>query len=130
MTRRVVITGMGTVNALSCDLQAFWRALCAGRSGVGPIEQLDTTAFKVKFGGEVKGFTPEDVIEPKTARADWLPAVGLDAPPRGNGVAVTLMNDKGEPLAALIAGKSEDIGDPSGAIGLFVRKPDREPEHP
>jgi 3-oxoacyl-[acyl-carrier-protein] synthase II len=68
MTRRVVITGMGTVNALSCDLQAFWRALCAGRSGVGPIEQFDTSAFKVRFGGEVKGFTPEDVLEPKTAR--------------------------------------------------------------
>ena len=31
MTRRVVITGMGTVNSLACDLQAFWRALSAGR---------------------------------------------------------------------------------------------------
>jgi len=68
MTRRVVITGMGTVNALSCDLQAFWRALCAGKSGVGPIEQFDTKDFRVHFGGEVKHFHPEDVIEPKTAR--------------------------------------------------------------
>jgi len=68
MTRRVVITGMGTVNALSCDLQAFWRALCAGKSGVGPIEQFDTKGFRVHFGGEVKHFHPEDVIEPKTAR--------------------------------------------------------------
>ena len=68
MTRRVVITGMGTVNALSCDLQAFWRALCAGRSGVGRIEQFDTKDFRVHFGGEVKGFSPEDVIESKTAR--------------------------------------------------------------
>jgi 3-oxoacyl-[acyl-carrier-protein] synthase II len=68
MTRRVVITGMGTVNALSGDLQAFWRALCAGRSGIGPIEQFDTTDFRVHFGGEVKGFSAEDVIEPKAAR--------------------------------------------------------------
>jgi 3-oxoacyl-[acyl-carrier-protein] synthase II len=68
MTRRVVITGMGTVNSLSCDVQGFWRALCAGRSGVGPIELFDTTAFRVHFGGEVKGFHPEDVLEPKAAR--------------------------------------------------------------
>jgi hypothetical protein len=63
-------------------------------------------------------------VEPKTARADWLPAVGLGAPPKGNGVEIALLNDKGETLAALILGKSEDIGDPGGAIGLFVRKPD------
>jgi 3-oxoacyl-[acyl-carrier-protein] synthase II len=68
MTRRVVITGMGTVNALSSDLHAFWRALCAGKSGVGPIEQFDTKDFRVHFGGEVKGFSPEDLIEPKAAR--------------------------------------------------------------
>ena len=42
MTRRVVITGMGTVNSLSLDVSAFWDALCAGRSGVGTIEQFDT----------------------------------------------------------------------------------------
>ena len=69
MTRRVVITGMGTVNALSCDLQAFWRALCAGKSGVTPIEQFDTKDFRVHFGGEVKHFHPEDVIEPRPLAA-------------------------------------------------------------
>ena len=59
MTRRVVITGMGTVNPLSFDVQKYWDALCAGRSGVGTIEQFDTTRHKVHFGGEVKGFDPE-----------------------------------------------------------------------
>ncbi len=68
MTRRVVITGMGTVNSLSCDLRGYWQALCAGRSGIGLIEQFDTSAFKVKFGGEVKHFQPEDAIEPRTAK--------------------------------------------------------------
>ena len=38
MTRRVIITGMGTVNSLSSDLGGFWRALCAGKSGIGLIE--------------------------------------------------------------------------------------------
>src|SRR5947209_20518773 len=68
MTRRVVITGMGTVNSLSADLKGFWEALLAGRSGVGLIEQFDTSAFKVKFGGEVKDFHPEQLLEPRTAR--------------------------------------------------------------
>jgi Domain of unknown function (DUF4340) len=72
----------------------------------------------------VVGFAALETIEPKTARPDWLQDVGLDAPPGGNGVAISLLSESGEPLAALIAGKSEDIGDPSGAIGLFVRKPD------
>jgi 3-oxoacyl-[acyl-carrier-protein] synthase II len=68
MTRRVVITGLGTVNSLSWEVREFWQALCAGRSGIGWIEQLDTTAFKVKFGGEVKNFNPDTVLDSKTAR--------------------------------------------------------------
>ena len=68
MTRRVVITGMGTVNSLSADLKGFWQALLAGRSGVGLIEQFDTSAFKVRFGGEVKNFDPEKFLDAKTAR--------------------------------------------------------------
>lgn len=68
MTRRVAITGMGTVNSISCQVEEFWHALCAGRNGIGLIEQIDTTAFKVKFGGEVKNFKPEEVIHPKVAR--------------------------------------------------------------
>src|SRR5947209_8542407 len=68
MTRRVVITGLGTVNSLSSDVPGLWRALLAGRSGIGLIEQFDTTAFKVHFGGEVKDFNPETVLDARTAR--------------------------------------------------------------
>jgi 3-oxoacyl-[acyl-carrier-protein] synthase II len=68
MTRRVVITGLGTVNPLALDVKGFWDGLCAGRSGIAPIQQLDTSAFKVKFGGEVKGFHPEALLDARTAR--------------------------------------------------------------
>ncbi|MBV9125316.1 MAG: beta-ketoacyl-ACP synthase II [Planctomycetes bacterium] len=68
MTRRVVITGLGTVNSLCSDLKGFHQALCAGRSGIGTIEQFDTSAFKVHFGGEVKNFDPEAVLDARTAR--------------------------------------------------------------
>jgi 3-oxoacyl-[acyl-carrier-protein] synthase II len=68
MTRRVVITGMGTINSLSSDLTKYWHGLLAGRSGVGLIEQFDTSAFKVRIGGEVKDFKPEQYLNPKAAR--------------------------------------------------------------
>jgi 3-oxoacyl-[acyl-carrier-protein] synthase II len=68
MTRRVVITGMGTVNPLANNLPDYWKSLCAGRSGIAPITLFDTTAFKVHFGGEVKGLDPTKFIDAKTAR--------------------------------------------------------------
>jgi 3-oxoacyl-[acyl-carrier-protein] synthase II len=68
MSRRVVITGLGTVNPLSCDVKEFWRSLCAGRNGITRIEQLDTAPFKVKFAGEVKNFHAEPTLHPKLVR--------------------------------------------------------------
>lgn len=68
MTRRVVITGLGTVNPLSSDVSAYWHALCAGRSGISLIGLFDTSAHKVKFAGEVKNFEPENILDPRTSR--------------------------------------------------------------
>ena len=51
-TRRVVITGMGVVTSLGETVDAFWDALCAGKSGIGPITRFDTTEFPRQFGGE------------------------------------------------------------------------------
>jgi 3-oxoacyl-[acyl-carrier-protein] synthase II len=66
--RRVVITGLGTVNPLGPNVPDYWRGLLAGSSGVAPITLFDTTAFKVRFGGEVKGFDPAPVVDPRAAR--------------------------------------------------------------
>jgi 3-oxoacyl-[acyl-carrier-protein] synthase II len=66
--RRAVITGLGTVNPLGGDVAAYWKGLCAGRSGIGPITQFDTSAFRVHFGGEVKDFDPKAYLDHKTAR--------------------------------------------------------------
>lgn len=70
------------------------------------------------------GLAALHTLEPKTARADWLHYVGLDAPPKGDGILITVSDDKGRVLASLVTGKSEDIGDSTGATGLFVRRPD------
>jgi 3-oxoacyl-[acyl-carrier-protein] synthase II len=68
MTRRVVITGVGTVNPLASDVREFWKGLCTGKNAIGPIEQMDTSPFKVQFGGEVKGFNPETELDSKVSR--------------------------------------------------------------
>ncbi len=68
MTRRVVITGMGVVTPLSNDVKSYWAALLAGKSGVGPIELIKVDQYKVRFGGEVKGFDAEKLLDARTAR--------------------------------------------------------------
>lgn len=66
--RRVVITGLGTVNPLGNDTAASWAAARAGRCGIGPITQFDTTGFKCTLAGEVKDFDPSAVIDRKEVR--------------------------------------------------------------
>jgi 3-oxoacyl-[acyl-carrier-protein] synthase II len=68
MTRRVVVTGLGTVNPLAHSVPDYWAGLLAGRSGVAPITLFDTSAFKVHFAGEVKNWTTEGKLEPKLAK--------------------------------------------------------------
>lgn len=68
MTRRVVVTGLGTVNPLAHNVPNYWAGLLAGHSGIAPITLFDTAAFKVKFAGEVKNWTTEGRIEPKLAK--------------------------------------------------------------
>jgi 3-oxoacyl-[acyl-carrier-protein] synthase II len=66
--RRVAITGLGTVNPIALNVPDYWRGLLAGTSGIAPITHFDTTAFKVKFGGEVKNFRPDPVIDARSVR--------------------------------------------------------------
>lgn len=64
-------------------------------------------------------------IEPRTARVDWLRYLDLNSPSTGGkGVLITLSDEKGNVLASLIAGKTQDNGDSSGLSDIFVRKPD------
>jgi 3-oxoacyl-[acyl-carrier-protein] synthase II len=62
---RVVITGIGLITPVGLTAAESWRALLAGRSGVGPITQFDCSAFRVRIAGEVKGWEPTRFIEKK-----------------------------------------------------------------
>lgn len=60
---RVVITGLGAVTPLGNNLETFWQALLAGKSGAAPISRFDPGKFKTKFACEVKNFDPLAIIE-------------------------------------------------------------------
>ncbi len=60
MKRRVVITGIGTINPLGNDLETTWKNAKAGKNGIDYIKRVDTGALDVKIAGEVKDF---DMVE-------------------------------------------------------------------
>ena len=62
MSRRIVITGMGTVNPVGNDVASFWDSLLAGRSGAGPITAYDASEQTVRIAAEVKGFDAEAIL--------------------------------------------------------------------
>ena len=66
--RRVVITGLGTLNPLGNNVPATWESVKAGRSGIGPITLFDATDYETRIAGEVKGFDPVAHFGRKEAR--------------------------------------------------------------
>ena len=106
--RRVVITGLGTVNPLGNNVADSWAAARAGKCGIGPITQFDTTDFKCKLAGEVKGFDPETVVDKKEVRkmarftllalgaaAEAIADSGLDTEAEGKNIGVILSSGIG-----------------------------------
>src|SRR5262249_52644706 len=63
--RRVVVTGMGTLNPLGKTVDEYWDGLVEGRSGAAPIEGFDATRLTTKFACEVRGFDPTDYMDRK-----------------------------------------------------------------
>src|SRR5262245_26663477 len=59
MKRRVVVTGLGCVTSLSCQVEDLWQRLLRGESGIHPLRILDTARFKVTFGGDVYDWDPD-----------------------------------------------------------------------
>lgn len=67
--KRIVITGMGTINPCGNTLQDFWDNLIHGNSGISNVNRFDTTDWKCTIGGEVKNFVPTNYdLHPKAAK--------------------------------------------------------------
>jgi 3-oxoacyl-[acyl-carrier-protein] synthase II len=61
----VAVTGVGLVSPLGIGNDENWRAIVAGKSGIGPITRFDASAFACRIAGEVKGFDPSLYVEKK-----------------------------------------------------------------
>lgn len=66
--KRVVVTGIGTINPLGNDSNTFWNNLVQGKSGASLIDRFDTTNYKSKFACQVKDFNPHNYMEKAEAR--------------------------------------------------------------
>ncbi|MCE1198913.1 MAG: beta-ketoacyl-ACP synthase II [Marinilabiliales bacterium] len=63
--KRVVVTGLGTINPLGKNIDEFWEGLRNGVSGAGPITRFDASKFKTHFACEIKNFDPNAYLNRK-----------------------------------------------------------------
>ena len=61
--KRVVVTGMGTINPLGKDVSEFWNNCLLGKSNVGPITRFDASKFRTQIASEIKDFHPEKYLD-------------------------------------------------------------------
>lgn len=66
--RRVVVTGMGMVSPVGLSVEESWQNILAGVSGVGLVEDFDTTDYSTKIWAKVKNLNMEDHMSLKEAR--------------------------------------------------------------
>ncbi len=55
---RVVISGLGVISPVGCDINSYWNNLCAGYCGIGQITKFDASEYKAKLAAEVRDFNP------------------------------------------------------------------------
>ena len=65
---KIVITGIGAVAPNGNNVEEFWANLTAGKSGIGNITYFDSSNHRVKIAGELSGFKPDSVLDPKEIR--------------------------------------------------------------
>jgi 3-oxoacyl-[acyl-carrier-protein] synthase II len=67
-TKRIVVTGIGTLTPIGNNLASYWENLINGVSGADMITQFDASKFKTRFACEIKGFDPVEFMDRKEAR--------------------------------------------------------------
>lgn len=78
--KRVVVTGIGMINALGLDKESSFKAICEGKSGVDKITLFDASEFPVQIAAEVKNFDPLEVVDGKEVKKiDRFIQLGLKA---------------------------------------------------
>ena len=66
--RRVVVTGIGTINPIGHNVEETWKSIEEGKCGIAPISLFDTKGMKVTLAGEIKDFDVTKYIDKKEAK--------------------------------------------------------------
>ena len=66
--RRVVVTGVGVISAIGHDVESFWNALKAGKSGVTPLPLEGIDDYPCRIGATVQNFDPTQYMDRKESR--------------------------------------------------------------
>lgn len=78
--RRVVVTGIGMINAVGLDKAQSFKAIIDGKCGIRHITSFDASDFPVKIAAEIEGFNPEEVLDPREVKkADRFIQLALKA---------------------------------------------------
>lgn len=78
--KRVVVTGIGTINATGHNVQDSFEAVVNGVCGIDTITLFDASEFPVQIAGEVKDFDPTTVMDKKEVKkADRFIQLGIKA---------------------------------------------------
>ena len=68
MTKKIVVTGMGSLTCLGDSVDEFWENLKNGVSGIRRISQVDPESFPCKVSGEVQNFVPSEWMDTKESK--------------------------------------------------------------
>ncbi|MEA3492301.1 MAG: beta-ketoacyl-ACP synthase II [Campylobacterota bacterium] len=78
--KRVVVTGVGMINCLGQDKESAFQAIIDGQCGIKTIELFDPEKYSAKIAGEIVGFDPSSVMDPKEVKkADRFIQLGIKA---------------------------------------------------
>lgn len=66
--KRVVITGMGTINPIGHNVNETWESIKNKECGIQEISLIDSSSYKTKFDAEIKNYDPNEFFDPKTAK--------------------------------------------------------------
>lgn len=78
--KRVVVTGIGMINALGLDKDSSFKAICEGKTGVKKITSFDASDFPVQIAAEITDFDPLSVMDAKEVKkVDRFIQLGLKA---------------------------------------------------
>jgi 3-oxoacyl-[acyl-carrier-protein] synthase II len=68
MKRRVVVTGIGAVTSLGCQVEDLWRRICNGESGIRALQRFDASRYRSRIGGEIIDWSTDGYVAPKDVK--------------------------------------------------------------